>query len=44
MKWGKVAGQALAAIAGATGISDRHSLHSTRELKKVRVRYFTERR
>lgn len=34
--------QTLAAIAGATGITDRHALYSTQEFKKVRVRYFTE--
>ncbi|MDP3850235.1 MAG: AsnC family transcriptional regulator [Luteolibacter sp.] len=34
--------QTLAAIAEATGISDRHALYSTREFKKVRVRYFTD--
>ena len=34
--------QTLAAIAQATGISDRHALYSTREFKKVRVRYFTD--
>jgi DNA-binding Lrp family transcriptional regulator len=33
--------EALAAIAAATGIRDRHALYSTREFKKVRVRYFT---
>ncbi len=33
--------QALDAIAEATGITDRHALYSTREFKKVRVRYFT---
>ena len=32
----------LAAIAEATGITDRHALYSTKEFKKVRVRYFTE--
>ena len=34
--------QALAAIEQATGITDRHSLYSTKEFKKVRVRYFTD--
>jgi DNA-binding Lrp family transcriptional regulator len=34
--------QTLTAIAEATGISDRHALYSTREFKKVRVRYFTD--
>lgn len=34
--------QTLQAIAEATGISDRHALYSTREFKKVRVRYFTD--
>ncbi len=34
--------QTLAAIAQATGISDRHALYSTKEFKKVRVRYFTD--
>ena len=34
--------QTLAAIAEATGISDRHALYSTKEFKKVRVRYFTD--
>lgn len=34
--------QTLASIAEATGISDRHALYSTREFKKVRVRYFTD--
>ena len=34
--------QTLAAIAGATGITDRHALYSTKEFKKVRVRYFTD--
>lgn len=34
--------QTLDAIAGATGITDRHALYSTKEFKKVRVRYFTE--
>ena len=33
--------QTLTAIAAATGIADRHALYSTREFKKVRVRYFT---
>lgn len=33
--------QTLAAIAEATGITDRHALYSTKEFKKVRVRYFT---
>ncbi len=32
----------LDAIAEATGIRDRHALYSTREFKKVRVRYFTD--
>jgi siroheme decarboxylase len=32
----------LAAIAEATGITDRHALYSTKEFKKVRVRYFTD--
>ncbi len=34
--------QTLAAIAEATGIHDRHALYSTKEFKKVRVRYFTD--
>ena len=34
--------QTLTAIAGATGITDRHALYSTQEFKKVRVRYFTD--
>jgi len=34
--------QTLAAIAEATGITDRHALYSTKEFKKVRVRYFTD--
>ena len=34
--------QTLAAIAEATGINDRHALYSTKEFKKVRVRYFTD--
>jgi siroheme decarboxylase len=34
--------ETFAAIASATGISDRHALYSTREFKKVRVRYFTD--
>ncbi len=34
--------QTLAAIAEATGIKDRHALYSTKEFKKVRVRYFTD--
>jgi DNA-binding Lrp family transcriptional regulator len=34
--------QTLSAIAEATGISARHALYSTREFKKVRVRYFTD--
>lgn len=34
--------QTLAAIAKATGITDRHALYSTKEFKKVRVRYFTD--
>jgi len=34
--------QALAAIEQATGITDRHSLYSTKEFKKVRVSYFTD--
>ena len=34
--------QTLAAIAEATGIADRHALYSTKEFKKVRVRYFTD--
>ncbi len=34
--------QTLTAIAEATGITDRHALYSTKEFKKVRVRYFTE--
>jgi DNA-binding Lrp family transcriptional regulator len=34
--------QTLAAIAAATGISDRLALYSTKEFKKVRVRYFTD--
>jgi DNA-binding Lrp family transcriptional regulator len=34
--------QTLAAIAEATGITDRHALYSTKEFKKVRVKYFTD--
>jgi hypothetical protein len=34
--------QTLAAIAEATGIKDRHALYSTKEFKKVRVKYFTD--
>lgn len=34
--------ETLAAISDATGISDRHALYSTKEFKKVRVRYFTD--
>jgi len=34
--------QTLAAIAEATGITNRSALYSTREYKKVRVRYFTD--
>jgi DNA-binding Lrp family transcriptional regulator len=34
--------QTLQAIAEATGITDRHALYSTKEFKKVRVRYFTD--
>jgi DNA-binding Lrp family transcriptional regulator len=34
--------ETLAAIAGATGIQQRAALYSTREFKKVRVRYFTD--
>ena len=34
--------QVLTAISEATGITDRHVLYSTKELKKVRVRYFTD--
>ena len=34
--------QTLAAISEATGITDRHALYSTKEFKKVRVRYFTD--
>ena len=34
--------ETLAAIADATGITDRHALYSTHEFKKVRVRYFTD--
>lgn len=33
--------QVLQAIEDATGIKDRHALYSTKEYKKVRVRYFT---
>lgn len=33
--------QTLQAIADATGITNRHALYSTKEFKKVRVRYFT---
>ena len=32
----------LSAISAATGITDRHALYSTKEFKKVRVRYFTD--
>jgi DNA-binding Lrp family transcriptional regulator len=34
--------QTLQAISEATGITDRHALYSTKEFKKVRVRYFTD--
>jgi DNA-binding Lrp family transcriptional regulator len=34
--------QTLTAIAEATGITHRHALYSTREFKKVRVKYFTD--
>ena len=34
--------QSLDAIASATGLTDRMALYSTREFKKVRVRYFTD--
>ncbi len=34
--------QTLSAIAETTGITDRHALYSTKEFKKVRVRYFTD--
>lgn len=34
--------QAMAAIEQATGITDHYSLYSTKEFKKVRVRYFTD--
>ena len=34
--------QTLSAISQATGITDRHALYSTKEFKKVRVRYFTD--
>ncbi len=34
--------QTLTAISEATGITDRHALYSTKEFKKVRVRYFTD--
>lgn len=34
--------ESLAAIAKATGLSDRLALYSSREFKKVRVRYFTD--
>ncbi len=34
--------ETLSAIAEATGITDRHALYSTKEFKKVRVRYFTD--
>jgi DNA-binding Lrp family transcriptional regulator len=34
--------QTLAAIAAATGLSERMALYSSREFKKVRVRYFTD--
>ncbi|MCX6867201.1 MAG: Lrp/AsnC family transcriptional regulator [Verrucomicrobia bacterium] len=34
--------QTLTAIAAATGIKDHHALYSTKEFKKVRVRYFTD--
>jgi len=33
--------QSLDAIAEATGLTERLSLYSTREFKKVRVRYFS---
>ena len=33
--------QTLAAIAATTGITERHALYSTKDFKKVRVRYFT---
>ncbi len=34
--------QTLTAIEQATGLTDRHALYSTKEFKKVRVRYFTD--
>jgi siroheme decarboxylase len=34
--------QTLTAISKTTGITDRHALYSTKEFKKVRVRYFTD--
>jgi DNA-binding Lrp family transcriptional regulator len=34
--------QTLAEIAKETGIHERHALYSTKEFKKVRVRYFTD--
>ena len=34
--------QTMAAIAEATGLAGHHSLYSTQEFKKVRVRYFTD--
>ena len=34
--------QTMAAIAEATGLAGHHSLYSTKEFKKVRVRYFTD--
>lgn len=34
--------QTLASIEEATGITNRHALYSTKEFKKVRVRYFTD--
>lgn len=34
--------QTLQAISQATGITQRHALYSTKEFKKVRVRYFTD--
>ena len=34
--------QVLAAISAATGVRDYAALYSTREFKKVRVKYFVE--
>lgn len=41
-KSGEECEQTLQAISEATGITNRHALYSTKEFKKVRVRYFTD--